>query len=31
MIHWSPDLIEKTLQREELEVMTGEILGQKKN
>lgn len=31
VIQWSPGLIEKTLQREEFEVMTGEILGQKKN
>jgi hypothetical protein len=28
IIQWSPLLIEKTLQKEEFEVMTGDILGQ---
>lgn len=27
MIQWSSSLIEKTLQKEEYEVMTGDILG----
>jgi len=31
VIQWSSGLVEKTLQKEELEVMTGDILGQKKN